>query len=88
MRSPPVLRPPLRQPKAPELRDATIVAPPNVMERNGTLTGFSVDLGTRLPRDWKVKSSFQIAPDVSHFEEALRSKNADLIVGIFYNFGA
>ena len=67
----------------PELRVATIVAPPNVMERNGTLTGFSVDLWNAIAARLKVKSSFQIAPDVSHLEEALRSKNADLIVGIF-----
>ncbi|MFZ2061760.1 MAG: transporter substrate-binding domain-containing protein [Candidatus Binatus sp.] len=67
----------------PELRVATIVAPPNVMERNGTLTGFSVDLWNAIAARLKVKSSFQIEPDVSHLEEALRSKNADLIVGIF-----
>ena len=67
----------------PELRVATIVAPPNVMERTGTLTGFSVDLWNAIAARLKVKSSFQIAPDVSHLEEALRWKNADLIVGIF-----
>ena len=53
------------------------------MEQNGTLTGFSVDLWNAIAARLKVTSSFQIAPDVSHLEEALRSKSADLIVGIF-----
>jgi polar amino acid transport system substrate-binding protein len=32
------------QGKPPELRVAAFLAPPSVMEQNGTLTGFSVDL--------------------------------------------
>ncbi len=71
------------QGQAPELRVAAFVAPPGVMEQNGTLTGFSVDLWNAIAARLKVKTSYQILPDVSHLEEALRSKNADLTVGLF-----
>ena len=67
----------------PELRVAAIIVSPNVMEQNGTLTGFSVDLWNAIAARLKVKTSYQIVPDVSHLEEALRSKNADLIIGLF-----
>src|SRR5271170_3238847 len=67
----------------PELRVAAIIVPPNVMEQNGTLTGFSVDLWNAIAARLKVKTSYQIVPDVSHLEEALRSKNTDLIIGLF-----
>ena len=69
--------------EAPQLRVAAIIAPPSVMEQNGTLTGFSVDLWNAIAARLKVKTSYQIVPDVSHLEEALRSKNADLTVGLF-----
>ena len=71
------------QGETPELRVAAIIVPPNVMEQNGTLTGFSVDLWNAIAARMKVKTSYQIVPDVSHLEEALRSKNADLTVGLF-----
>ena len=71
------------QAETPELRVAAIIAPPSVMEQNGTLTGFSVDLWNAIAARLKVKSSFQIVPDVSHLEEALRSKSADLTIGLF-----
>jgi polar amino acid transport system substrate-binding protein len=66
-----------------ELRVAALLAAPSVMEQNGTLTGFSVDLWNAIAARLKVKSSFQIVPDVSHLEEALRSKNADLTLSLF-----
>jgi polar amino acid transport system substrate-binding protein len=58
-------------------------SPPAVIEQNGTLTGFSVDLWNAIAARMKLKTSYQIVPDVSHLEEALRSKNADLIIGLF-----
>jgi polar amino acid transport system substrate-binding protein len=67
---------------ATELRVAAIIAPPSAMEQNGTLTGFSVDLWNAIATRLKVKTSYQIVPDVSHLEEALRSKNADLTLGL------
>ncbi len=70
------------QGETPELRVATFIAPPSVMEQNGTLTGFSVDLWNAIAARLKVKTNYQIVPDVSHLEGAMRSKNADLTVGL------
>ena len=67
---------------------AAIIAPPSVMEQNGTLTGFSVDLWNAIAARLKVKTSYQIVPDVSQLEEAMRSKSADLTVGRLHNVGA
>ena len=53
------------------------------MEQNGTLTGFSVDLWNAIAARLKLKTSYQIVPDVSHLEEAMRSKNADITIGLF-----
>ncbi len=71
------------QGEAPELRVAAIIVPPTVMEQNGTLTGFSIDLWNAIAARLKVKTNYQIVPDVSHLEEAMRSKSADLTVGLF-----
>ena len=71
------------QGETPELRVAAFVAPPSVMEQNGTLTGFSVDLWNAIAARLKVKTSYQIVPDVGALEEAMRSKNADLTLGLF-----
>ena len=71
------------QAETPELRVAAIIAPPGVMEQNGTLTGFSIDLWNAIAARLKLKTSYQIVPDVSHLEEALRSKSADLALSLF-----
>ncbi len=71
------------QGETPELRVAAYIAPPSVVEKNGTLTGFSIDLWNAIAARLKVKTSYQIVPDVSHLEEALRSKSVDLTVGLF-----
>ncbi len=67
----------------PELRVAAFISAPSVMEQNGTLTGFSIDLWNAIATRLKVKTSYQIVPDVSHLEEAMRSKEADLTLGLF-----
>ena len=71
------------QSETPELRVAAIIAPPSAMEKNGTLTGFSVDLWNAIAARLKQKTHFEVMPDVSHLEEAMRSKNADLTIGLF-----
>jgi len=63
-----------------ELRVAVLVVPPFVMEQNGSLTGFSIDLWNAIAARLKVKTSYQILPDGSAVEEAMRSKGADLTV--------
>ena len=49
-----------------------------VVEQNGSLTGFSIDLWNAIATRLKVKTSYQIMPDVNALEEAMRSKSADL----------
>lgn len=71
------------QAESPELRVAAMIVPPAVIEQNGTLTGFSVDLWNAIAARLKRKTSYQVMPDVSHLEEAIRSKNADLTIGVF-----
>ena len=71
------------QGEAPALRVAAIIVPPIVMEKNGTLTGFSVDLWNAIAARLKLKTSFEIMPDAGALEEAMRSKKADLTVSLF-----
>ena len=66
-----------------ELRVAMVLLPPSAMEQNGTLTGFSVDLWNAIAARLKAKTSYQVMPDVSHLEEAMRSKNADVGLGLY-----
>ncbi|HUA35224.1 MAG TPA: transporter substrate-binding domain-containing protein [Candidatus Binataceae bacterium] len=66
-----------------EIRVAAIIAPPIVMEQNGHLTGFAVDLWNAVAARLKLKTSYQIMPDITSMEEALRSKSVDLILGVF-----
>jgi len=66
-----------------EVRVAAILVPPFVMEQNGSLTGFSIELWNTIAARLKLKSSYQIMPDISALEEAMRSKRADLVVSVF-----
>jgi polar amino acid transport system substrate-binding protein len=74
---------PSAQGETPEIRVAAIIAPPIAMGQNGRLTGFAVDLWNAIAVRLKVKTSYQIMPDVSHLEEAMRSKSVDLVLGLF-----
>jgi polar amino acid transport system substrate-binding protein len=71
------------QSESPEIRVATIIAPPAAMEQNGTLTGFSVDLWNAIAARLKLKTSYQILPSVDALEEAMQSKSADLTLSVF-----
>ena len=66
-----------------EVRAVTLVAPPLVLKENGSLTGFSIDLWDAIAAQLKLKTSYQIVPDVSAVLEAMQSKRADLTVSIF-----
>ena len=57
-------------------------SPPVVMEQNGSLTGFVIDLWNAIATRLKVKTNYQILPDVRALEEAMRSKSADLTPAI------
>jgi polar amino acid transport system substrate-binding protein len=65
------------------LRVAVFLAPPSVMEVNGSLTGFSIDLWNAIASQLKLRTSYQVEPDVRALEEVMRSKNADLSLGVF-----
>ncbi|MFY9729863.1 MAG: transporter substrate-binding domain-containing protein [Candidatus Acidiferrales bacterium] len=69
---------PVKQGDIPELRVAVFIAPPMVVEQNGSLTGFSIDLWSAIATRLKVTTSYQIMPDANALEEAMRSKSADL----------
>ncbi len=71
----------------PEIRVVVFVVPPFVMEQNGSLTGFSIDLWDAIAARLKRKTIYQIAPDVSALEEAMRSKGADLTVAMLITSG-
>ncbi len=71
------------QTETPELRVAAMIVPPIAMEQNGSLTGFSVDLWDAIAARLKLKTDYQVEPDVSTMEKALRSKRVDLILSVF-----
>jgi polar amino acid transport system substrate-binding protein len=66
------------------LRVETFVIPPFVMEHDGELTGFSIDLWQGVARRLGINTDYQVAPDAASGFEALRSKKADIgVSGIF-----
>ncbi len=69
--------------ETPELRVAAFIVPPLVMEQNGSLTGFSIDLWNAIAARLKRKTIYQIAPDVSALQEAMQSKTADITLALF-----
>lgn len=68
------------QGKIPELRVAVLLVPPFVMEQNGSLTGFSIELWNAIVARLSLKTSYQIMADAHALEDAMRSKSADLSV--------
>ena len=71
------------QGEIPEIRVAVFAAPPSVIEAKGSLTGFSIDLWNAIAAQLKLKTIYQIEPDVGALEDAMRSKRADLSLGVF-----
>ena len=70
---------------ASELRVATYMLPPFVMQEGGRLTGFSIDLWEEIARRLNVKTNYKIAPDTKSCIEWVRSNNADIgVSGIFF----
>lgn len=69
--------------EAPKVRVAVVIVPPSVIEQNGSLTGFSIDLWNAIAARLKVKTNYQIVPDGSALEEAMRSKSADFTPAVF-----
>jgi polar amino acid transport system substrate-binding protein len=63
-----------------EIRAVAILVPPAVMEQNGTLAGFSIELWNAIAAQLKLKTSYQIMPDLGALKDALRSKRADVVL--------
>jgi len=61
-----------------ELRVATRVLPPVVVDQGGTLTGFSIDLWSKIAERLQLKARYQIAPDVRALLQEVRDGKADL----------
>ncbi len=68
------------QGEAPGVRAVAILAPPAVMEQNGALTGFAIELWNAIAAQLNLKTSYQLMPDVGALEEALRSNSADVVI--------
>ena len=75
-----VVSPALTQTAPTTLRVETFVVPPFVIEQDGKLTGFSIDLWEEVAARLKTKSDFRMASEVAAGFDALRSKQVDLIV--------
>jgi len=61
-----------------ELRVVTRVLPPVVVDQNGTLTGFSIDLWNKIAEHLKFKVSYHVAPDVRALLDDVRDGKADV----------
>jgi len=61
-----------------ELRVVTRVLPPVVVDQNGTLTGFSIDLWNKIAERLQLKVRYQVAPDVRALLDDVRDGKADL----------
>src|SRR5215510_12812492 len=61
-----------------ELRVATRVLPPVVVDQGGTLTGFSIDLWNKIAERMQLKMRYQVAPDVRALLEEVRAGRANL----------
>ncbi len=77
----PVIGPAAAQQPAGELRVVTRVLPPMVVERQGQLTGFAIDLWNEISQRLKLKTTYHIAPDVGSLLSDVRSSKANLGVG-------
>jgi polar amino acid transport system substrate-binding protein len=75
----------MAQDQTAEVHAVTIVAPPFVMKSGDQLTGFTIDLWNEIAARLKLKTSYQVAPDLSAVLDAMRTKTADVVVApVFY----
>src|SRR5215475_3195077 len=68
----------IAQTNTPELRVVTRVLPPVVVDQNGTLTGFSIDLWNKIAEHLQLKVHYQVAPDVRALLDEVRDGKADV----------
>src|SRR5215212_11735524 len=60
-----------------ELRVVTRVLPPMVIDQQGQLSGFSIELWNTISERLNVKTTYQTAPNVAALLEEIRSGRAD-----------
>jgi polar amino acid transport system substrate-binding protein len=72
-----LISPALAQGELSTLRVATRVVPP-IVEQHDQLTGFSIDLWNSISERLKIKTSYQVMPDVRGLLDAVRTGKADL----------
>jgi polar amino acid transport system substrate-binding protein len=61
-----------------ELRVVTRVLPPMVVDRQGALTGFSIDLWNEISQRLQLKTTYHVAPDVGSLLSDVRGGKAHL----------
>ena len=62
-----------------ELNVAVVLIPPFVMQQNGSLTGFSVDLWNAIAARMNVKTNYETMSDVASIIKTMRSKRVEVI---------
>lgn len=62
-----------------EVRVAVTPVPPFVMQHDGSLTGFSIDLWNAIAARMNTKTDYQLIPDVATLIEVMRTKKADIV---------
>jgi polar amino acid transport system substrate-binding protein len=68
------------------VRVSTFVIAPFVMQQNGQLTGFSIDLWTEIAARLHLQTHYDVTPNVNALFQTLRARNADVAVsGLFYS---
>ena len=61
-----------------ELRVTTRILPPVVVDQGGTLTGFSIDLWSKIAERMQLNMRYQIAPDIGALLADVRAGKADV----------
>ena len=68
------------------VRVGTFVIAPFVIEKNGQLTGFSIELWSEIAARLHLQTHYSVAPNVNALFQALRTGDADVAVsGLFYS---
>ena len=67
------------QSQATELQVGVFPVAPFVMEKDGALTGFSIDLWNEITAQLKVKSTYHVVADIAALTDEVRTKRVDLV---------
>ncbi len=71
--------------KPAEIRAVAAVIPPLVIDEQGHLTGFSIELWKEVAKKLGTPTSYRLVPDAAGLFEALRKGDSDIaIVGVYY----